>query len=1021
MRRFTLTLLQSPRPIMLIALVAILAVATSASAAPKNLAPAAKVTASSEYSAQYLGKFVTDGVVPLENSNKEDLNHAWCVKGDENRDSGWLQFDWADPLTIAEIVYFARTSWFLNEGFKDFEVYIDDDEQPIVKGTLKQMHGPQRIKLPAKKSDVRKLRLVFTSSYQGYNPGAAEVAVFDSSPTDKELARMGLGSSSFCEPIGLPKYLHNLKIDQPDPSALASLIERLKNLHGAKYAKADEHLKQLASIEKQLAALDADSDDEAVEAKCEELEIALAKLQQDVLLWDIDKILVIRRNEIRASHVYTYHYEGQQNGGGLYIIDPRDPENEPLELIATPDGQILDSDISYDGKKVVFSMRRGSRPGYHVYCINIDGSGLTQLTDGPWHDYNACWLPDGGIAFLSSREPQFAYCWHAPVGILHRMDADGGNVVKLSANYLNDFTPYVLNDGRIIYSRWEYVDRPAIPIQSLWTVCPDGCGLTGYFGNRVLTPGTFMDARSIPGTKDIICTMTGHNGPTRGAIGVVDHRKGPNAQEAIVNITPDTPIVNVDQGNGNTGGTKPYSCPWPMDKERFLVSARGPLLVRTIDGKCQSTALGTPSNGMQYFFAQPVGPRERPPIIPPRFRDPAIGNTAVLFMQDVYNGLEPQVERGEVKRIRVVRELAKPIRIDPSLRAFGFQFPVISCGATYAGKDVLGEIPVNDDGSACFKVPSGIPIYFMALDSDGRAVQRMRSFTHLMPGETQGCIGCHENRLDASRPQLGPEFFRQSPRELEAPEWGRGGFDYARVVQPVLDKHCVKCHNPVDHPKHLDFTGGRTDYFNVSYDVLARSGQGGRGTYFVNWIPTYNGQEWNILEVAPKTWGSPVSLLADIILTGHPDADGKPRISLSDTERRRIFAWIDLNVPYYGTSETAYPGAQGCRRLYPSQLDAVLADVGKRRCAECHNGGKIPRREWTRITEPELNPLLVAPLAKEAGGGEWCGQPVFKDKNDPDYQKILQTFQPITEMLQEIPRMDMKGAKPDVGVSRVCE
>jgi len=1018
MRKFARNILRSVGPTLVLALILVIAGAATAQAAPKNVAPAAKISASSEYSNLYLGKFVADGVVPPENSQAQDRGHAWCVKGDENRDTGWLQFDWESAVDVAELVYFARTAWYMNEGFKDYEIYIGDEEKPIATGTFKQIHGPQRVKLPAVQSGVRKLRLVFTSSYKGMNPGASEVAVFAEPPTEKELARMGLGAPSFSEPVSLPSYLHNLKIDQPDPAVLAALIERLKTMHGAKYAKADEHLKELASIEKQLETLDAQNADEE---KYEAVEAALAKLQLDVLLWDIDKLLVIRRHEIRASHVYTYHYEGQQNGGGLYVIDPRDPSNEPLELIATPDGQILDSDISYDGKKVVFSMRRGDRPGYHVYCINIDGTELVQLTDGPWHDYNACWLPDGGIAFLSSREPQFAYCWHAPVGILHRMEADGSNVVKLSANYLNDFTPYVLNDGRIIYSRWEYVDRPAIPIQSLWTVCPDGCGLTGYFGNRVLTPGTFMDARSIPGTKDIICTMTGHNGPTRGAIGVVDHRKGPNAQEAIVNITPDTPIANVDQGSGNTGGTKPYSCPWPMDKERFLVSARGPLLVRTIDGTCKSTALGTPSNGMQYFFAQPVGPRERPPVIPPRFRDPSLGDTAVVFMQDVYNGLEPQVKRGEVKRIRVVQELSKPIRIDPNRRAFGFQFPVISCGATYAGKDVLGEIPVNDDGSACFKVPSGIPIYFMALDAEGRAVQRMRSFTHLMPGETQGCIGCHENRLDASRPQLGPEFFRQSPRELEPPEWGRGGFDYVRVVQPVLDRHCVKCHNAVDHPKRIDLTGGRTDYFNVSYDVLARSAQGQRGTYYVNWIPTYNGQEWNILEVAPKTWGSPVSLLSRVILSGHPDADGKMRVTLDDVERRRIFAWIDLNVPYYGTSETAYPAAQGCRRLYPSQLDTVLADVGKRRCAECHTDGKIPRREWTRITEPELNPLLVAPLSKQAGGGEWCGRAVFKDKNDPDYQKILSVFQPIGEMIQQIPRMDMQGAKPDGTVSRICE
>ena len=214
-----------------------------------------------------------------------------------------------------------------------------------------------------------------------------------------------------------------------------------------------------------------------------------------------------------ASHVYTYHYEGFQPGGGLYVVSPHDPDGPPIELVASPNGQILDCDLSHDGKTILFSWRRRQEEGYHLWAIAVDGSNLRQLTDGEWHDYNACWLPDGDIAFLTTRSPQFAYCWHAPVGVLHRMKLDGSQLVKLSANYLNDFTPEVLDDGRLIYTRWEYVDRPAIPIQSLWTINPDGTGLAGYFGNRILSPGTFMEARQLPGTHKIICTMTGHNGP----------------------------------------------------------------------------------------------------------------------------------------------------------------------------------------------------------------------------------------------------------------------------------------------------------------------------------------------------------------------------------------------------------------------------------------------------------------------------------------------------------------------------
>ena len=203
--------------------------------------------------------------------------------------------------------------------------------------------------------------------------------------------------------------------------------------------------------------------------------------------------------------------------------------------------------------------------------------------------------------------------------------------------------------------------------------------------------------------------------------------------------------------------------------------------------------------------------------------------------------------------------------------------------------------------------------------------------------------------------------------------------------------------------------------------MLARERQGGRGTSYVNWIPTYNGQEWNILQVAPKTWGSPQSKLADLVLSGHPDAAGNPQVKLNDAERRRILAWIDLNVPYYGSSETAHPNAPGCRQMYPKDLDLVLADVGKRRCAECHRDGAFPRREWTRITNPQLNAFLLAPLARTAGGTERCGKGVFADTSDPDYQAILATFTPVLELLAKTPRMDMPGAQPSCEVNRSCQ
>ena len=967
----------------------------AAQAPPENVARSAIISAGSEYNRQYQAGNVADGEIPAANGQR-DIGRAWCVNGLTHRNHSHIRFEWSRPVSVAEIVYYGRTAFQIGECWKGYEVLLSGSGRPILAGELKMVHGPQRIILP-RPMRTTTLLIRFTSSYGGSNPGASEIEIYPARLTAKVFRQLEAKANLPLSGV--------LQLDRVDCDKLHQLIEECRNEHGASYSQYERHLSQLRRLRR----------------RPQDKEAELSELQRAVLLFDVNRLVAIRRHEITASHVYTYHYEGFKAGGGLYVFDVHKPETEPLELVTSPTGQILDCDLSYDGRIVLFSWRRREDEGYHLWTIRTDGSDLKQITDGVWHDYNACWLPDGGIAFLSSRSPQFAYCWHAPVGVVYRMNADGTNIRKISANYLNDFTPYALHDGRIIYSRWEYVDKPAIPIQSLWTINPDGTNLSMYFGNGVISPGTFMEPRQIPGTSKVICTMTGHNGPTRGAIGIIDRSRGLNAQAAIENITPDVHIPRVGEGNGNTPEPKPYSCPLPLDGNRFLVSASGPVLVRTISGDCQSTALPRPDDDMQYFCAQPITPRLRPPSMASAL-NPSSGGTddAFVYLQDVYKGLEPHVRRGQIKRIRVVQEMSKSVRIDPRLKAFGFQFPVISCGATYAGKKVLGEVPVEPDGSAYFRVPACVPIYFMVLDDKGRALQRMRSFTHLMPGETQGCVGCHEPRRQSPPAQRGIRS-AMLPKDLEEPEWGVRGFDYSQIVQPVLNQHCAGCHNPIDAPKGIDLTGGKTDFFNVSYDVLARENQGRNGSPYISWIPTYNGHEQNILEVSPMAWGTPQSKLAEVVLSGHPDEDGQPRIQLDDKGRRRILAWIDLNVPYYGSSETAYPENVGCRRLYPENLDKVLAGVAERRCSQCHDKGTPPRRVWTRITEPELNNFLLAPLAKAAGGSEKCGTAVFADTSDPDYRTILATFGPIAEMLKQTPRLDMPGGRPAPDVCRDCQ
>jgi len=733
------------------------------------------------------------------------------------------------------------------------------------------------------------------------------------------------------------------------------------------------------------------------------------------------KIVAAERHHIRSSHVYTYHQEGLRPGGGLWVCDHSGPEVRLEKILDGSEGVILDANLHYDGRTLLFSWKRTMRDFFQLYTIDLASGALKEITTHESNNFNACWLPDGGIAFLSDRKPAYAYCWKTTTPILWRCEADGSKETRLSANYLNDFTPAVFSDGKIVYSRWEYVDRPAIPIQSLWAINPDGTGLTGVFGNRTLSPATFMDAREIPGSGGkILCVLTAHNGPCRGAIGIVDPKRGANAQAAIRNLTPEINIGKVDRGDGNRV-RGPYLNPFPLDGDFYLVSKDGTIELRDYDGKHVSPLL--PKDGHLGFYApQPVRKRERERLIAPSVADSPDEHPqwATLCMQDVRIGLGDKVAPGEIKHLAVVQEVEKPLGIDPGKRAFGFQFPVVSAGATYAPKKIWGYAKVEKDGSAHFKAPAREPIYFLPLDEEGRAVQRMRTFTHLMPGEVQGCVGCHADRNSVT-PSRGagnrPLAMQRPAQDLQTPEWGVTGFSYARIVQPVFDAHCVECHSWKEKAGGIELTGDKTDFFNVSYEYLVRRRPGGgetnNGSEMTKWIPTYNGREANILQIEPGQWGAKASILGRLIASGHPDEDGKPRVKLAPAEKHRVYAWMDLNVPYYRSSDSAYRDNRGCRRILPEALKPVFADVAARRCASCHTGMKdyfrTPDKDsfFLRLDHPERNSFLAAPLAKSAGGTEACGKPVFTNTRDPDYRKLLDTFKETAALLDDTPRMDM--------------
>ena len=960
------------------ALFAALALVAALGSAPAqttgNLAPLARATASSEYSGDYTAARAADGAIPAELS-QADVGKAWAVRGDDDRQTGWFTLEWDQPVRVSEVVYYGRTAWMLTECWREFALYLDNADRPVAQGELPMTSEPQVIAFAP--AQVRKLTIRFLSSHGGLNPGASEIEVY----------------------AGGARVRRAL-------TASAQVLDRLA-LRGVTAGALRARLAELAAGADRLALEPSADEESRLLAETERLQSdALDLLSPPPLThpaWDVQELLFVKQHYRVPGHVYTAFMDAETGtsstqgppvlpGGGICRLAPARVDGAVTEVVNAGPGVIMDLDLSYDARELVFSWRLPGKP-YHLYRANVDGSGLTQLTDGPYHDLNPCWLPDGGIAFISTRCRCFVLCNVTPVATLHRMDRDGADIRALSANYVNDFTPAVLPDGRLLYTRWEYVDRPAIPIQSLWTIYPDGTNLRVFFGNRMIDPCTFIEARAVPGSPKVLCTLAPHNGGIEGAIGIVDNGIDVNGGAALLNLTPELPIALGNAMPGRTNRT-----PYPLAEDLYLVShsegGRYGLYACTAAGRRE---LVYEDPDIDVLCPVPLRPRQRPPVLTGTVveSDQAAGR-GTLVLTDVTRGMGAQVPRGTVKALRVVVETAKRVRAaSASGNDFSFQRVAVTRNGDDGLKEVLGTIPIEADGSAHFVVPAGQPLYFQALDERGMEVRRMRSFVHLAPGERQACVGCHEPR-HTSPPNQQPLAARRPPSTIAPPSWGGGIFDFVTHVQPVLDARCVSCHAGPDPAGRLDLSGDKTRFFNMAFDQLTLKG-------LVSTINCNNGYEANILQIEPYAFGSHRSRLIEVLDAGHYG------VSLAPEEFERLVTWIDLNGPYYGTYEHTRPERYVGRDALPA-ADQVRQMLGARNCAQCHPQ-QVGADYEMNLTHPEWSAVLTAPLPRQAGGRGLCGEAGFGGTDDPDYQAVLSVLTAAAAELRQRPRMDMPGAQ----------
>ncbi|MEI7730883.1 MAG: polysaccharide lyase family protein [Verrucomicrobiota bacterium] len=689
-------------------------------------------------------------------------------------------------------------------------------------------------------------------------------------------------------------------------------------------------------------------------------------------------------------------------------------------LVEDAEGGVRDPIVHYDGKTILFSYRKGNGENYHLYTIQSDGSGLKQLTTGDYDDFEPCWLPEGGMVFVSTRAKRWVNCWVTQVATLHRCDANGSNIRMISANNEQDNTPWALPDGRLIYQRWEYVDRSQVDYHHLWTTNPDGTGQMIYFGNQ--RPGIVMiDAKPIPGSPRIAAIFSPGHGRAEhaGALVVVDPSNGPDQHGMARYIT----------------RTEDYRDPWAFSEEAFM-AAKGPE-IQLLTGAGQSDRLYRLSDeevkdGFLIHEPRPIVAHDRELVVPTgvNLQEP----TGRLVMANVYEGRNlAGVKPGEIKKLLVLETLPKPVNFTGGMDPLTY-------GGSFTLERVVGTVPVEADGSAYMELPALRGLFFVALDEHDMAVKRMQSFLTVQPGETTSCVGCHEQRTQSYIPGKSLAALRRPASKIQPIKDCPDVLDFPRDIQPILNRLCVDCHDATPTPRGGPYAGKvllsgdhgpmfSHAYFNMTVHQLFTDGRNrARSNY------------------GPRELGSSASRILQMLDGSHYG------VKASEAEKTRLRLWTEVGSPYPGTYAALGSGSVGgYQENQQIHLDTdwpatkAAAQVMDQRCAECHKGQKRlphtmsdelgmsfwrfamddPRLKYSRhsvfnLSRPAQSLLALAPLDKAAGGLGICVKPatgaaVFSSTSDPDYLKLVEMAVAGRDHLEKIKRFDMPGFLPREG------
>lgn len=982
----------------------------------------------------------------------------------------WWQIDLEQIVPVSKIIVYNRLDYAPGLHNTDtMQVKVSDDGvnwkllHDCAGKHFGGIHGeaPLQLEFEKGKLNTRFIRLQIPSA-QPIFFHLDEVEVFSYDNPNENIAEWKPANQSSICTWSKPKFKKSKEWDDRYP--LDEARERIQKL-------ADFLTEQGIDVTKTLDALNKSSESDP---KAEYLRlrwIGRELVFQNPLL-DFDRLLFAKRftqqtyPDICLNHMPWV----SRPGGDICILDnPFSVNGSEQKVTSLINGQlgpghIRGIDLWWDADRVVFGYAkqpnfdfdpwpwpgcgerlighdlRLSQEPIHIFEIGTDGSGLRQITDHEmWSDLDPAYLPNGDVVFVSERCGFSLQCNNGPFHDetscnLYSVRPDGTGMRWLSYNKDGDYQPHVFQDGTIGYCRWEYQERGWATIQSVWYMRPDGTGADALFKQHFDNPWALENTREIPGLpsgqRKFVSVAAAHHTLACGPICLLTPSRGLNNEAGLEIVTPGvfppeggmsgTPVA--EGGCVENGGY--YMYPWPLSDKFFLASytysnaypAGMPDSFRGTDEKGYGLYVIDVFGNKELIYADPeisssfpipLKPRMRPPVLASSC-DPKLEDRAVCTISDVSFGVDG-VDRDEIKYVRVARRIGWPYTKETGGQRY--EVDGSGWGLNWAPALIFGEVPVESDGSASFYVPSNVSIYFQLLDADKREIKRMRSFISFQPGESRGCVGCHETRETAPTPVGMTQAMKREPSVPTPPPWGTERcINYLADIQPVLDRNCVKCHEGLKPAAGLDFSGGlvsgspmKTDHHVLHFDGLNRSYR----TMIEKKLITYSNKHAPASELTQtRQFGSTKSKLIDAILDG--PCSQHINIKPGDEDWYRLVTWIDANAQYHDRFVNSRPKHSPYDLPADAALQQLVSETHQKRCAECHTTKDVSRLDWVNLAEPEKSRFLTAPLARSSGGSGACEKAVYTDINDADYSKLLTAIEEAVEKSWKFPRRDME-------------